>query len=72
MPFPSSSSNSPLATVRKQAVNGCYEGILKIVNNFENMQIHYRKYSDPDWQKVICHLLDALETLQKISQSKLD
>lgn len=69
MAFP---TNSPLATVRKQAVDRCYEGILKITNELGNMQIHYQKFSDPEWHKTICHLENAMVALHQITQSKLD
>lgn len=65
-------NNSPLAVVRKKAVDSCYEGILNITSNFENMQIHYRKFNDPNWQKAITCLENAMVALHEISQSKLD
>lgn len=65
-------NNSPLANVRKQAVNHCYETILDTTSRLENMQIHYKKFNDPEWQKAICHLENAMVALHRITQSKLD
>lgn len=63
---------SPLGLVRKEALTCCYDTILDVTNTIENMQVHYKKFSDPKWQTLVIKLDAVLETLHEIIQTKLD